>query len=384
MMKLLIGGDIVPTESNRNFFCHPEQGELVDEGVRELLGQADYRVFNLEVPLTGSNKKIAKFGPNLSAEKECVRGLQKIGVDFVTLANNHILDFGEEGLYDTIDVLRNAGIAFAGAGDSINAASAPFFIDLGDCRIGIYCCAEHEFSVAGESTPGANPFDPLESPDHIAAMKRECDYLLVLYHGGKEFYRYPSPGLKKICEKCVEKGADLVICQHSHCIGSMQKYRNGTIVYGQGNFLFDRVSDEFWDTGLLIGVEIEQGQVNIQYYPVFKKDGLVKLAKDQERKAVLEDFYKRSEEIKDTQKLEKLYTAFAESRQSVYYKAFLGKKARSLELRIRKRLLGERVLKNRFSDVDRLRLVNFLECEAHRELMIRFLKNGDKSDKRKD
>lgn len=378
-MKLLIGGDIAPTESNRRIFCHPEQGELVDEGIQNLLEQADYRVFNLEVPLTNSNKKIAKFGPNLSAEKECVRGLQKIGVDFVTLANNHILDFGEEGLYDTMDVLRNAGIAFAGAGDSLCAAATPFFIDLGDCRIGIYCCAEHEFSVAGENTPGANPFDPLESLDHIAVMKRECDYLLVLYHGGKEFYRYPSPGLKKTCEKCVEKGADLVICQHSHCIGSTQKYKNGTIVYGQGNFLFDKKSDEFWNTGLLIGVEIEKNQFNIHYYPILKETGRVRLAKDEERKAVLTDFYKRSEEIEDTQNLENLYAAFAESRQSVYYKAFIGKQSRHFGFRILKRLFGERILKNCFSDIDRLRLLNFLECEAHRELMIRFLKNGEKS-----
>lgn len=364
-MKLLIGGDIVPTESNRQIFCHPEQGGLVDEGVRNLLEQADYRVFNLEVPLTNSRQRIAKFGPVLSADKECVRGLQKIGIDFLTLANNHIMDCGEEGLHDTMDVLRNAGIAFAGAGTNLCAAAKPFFVDSKDCRVGIYCCAEHEFSVAGENSPGANPFDPLESLDHIASIKRECDYLILLYHGGKECYRYPSPGLKRICEKCVEKGADLVICQHSHCIGAFQEYKGATIIYGQGNFLFDRKNDEFWDNGLLIGVEIEKGKRVVCHYPIVKEAGCVRLAGEQERKQLLEDFQNRSQEIESEENIERIYSAYAQKRQNTYLQAFLGKSAKRIGFRIWKRLWGVRVLQKRFSYEDRLRLLNFVECEVH-------------------
>lgn len=61
----------------------------------------------------------------------------------------------------------------------------------------------------------------------------------MLYHGGKEYYRYSSPNLQKTCRKMTEKGADLVLCQHSHCIGSYEEYNDSTILYGQGNFIFN-------------------------------------------------------------------------------------------------------------------------------------------------
>src|SRR5699024_1436352 len=104
--------------------------------------------------------------------------------------------------------------------------------------------------------PGANPFDPLESFDHIQELKSKCDYVIVLYHGGKERYRYPSPYLQKVCRKFAQKGADLIVCQHSHCIGAYEEFEGSTIIYGQGNFIFNTLNNEFWNTSLLIKVEI--------------------------------------------------------------------------------------------------------------------------------
>src|SRR5690606_29065463 len=118
-------------------------------------------------------------------------------------------------------------------------------------KIGFYVCAEHEFSIASVDSPGANPFDPLESLDHIADLKNECDYVVVLYHGGKEHYRYPSPYLQKVCRKMADKGANLVICQHSHCIGCFEVYKDSTLVYGQGNFIFNKHDNEYWKTSIL-------------------------------------------------------------------------------------------------------------------------------------
>ena len=96
-------------------------------------------------------------------------------------------------------------------------------IEKDGLKVGIYVCAEHEFSIATEKLPGANPFDPLWSLDHIQKLKQQCDYVVVLYHGGKEEYRYPSPELQKVCRRISEKGADLVLCQHSNCVGCQEE-----------------------------------------------------------------------------------------------------------------------------------------------------------------
>ncbi len=267
-MKFLIGADIVPTKTNQAIFESGQIEEIVDVGLLEILNDADYRIFNLECPLTDKHSPIEKCGPNLIASTASVNGIKVLGVDFVTIANNHIMDQGDQGLYSTIKVLQEANIAFAGVGDNLKEVWKPFIVTLGDKRVGIYCCAEHEFSIAEKDKPGANPFDPLHSPDHISELRGKCDYLICLYHGGKEHYRYPAPYLQKVCRKIVEKGADLVVCQHSHCVGCKEEYCGGTIVYGQGNFLFDNSDSDFWQTSLLISVELDTKKIS--YYPLQK------------------------------------------------------------------------------------------------------------------
>src|SRR5699024_6140690 len=195
--------------------------------------------------------------------------------------------------------LSKAGVQYAGAGSNLQEASKPYIIDNGITKIGIYCCAEHEFSIATEKKAGANPFDPLESFDHIVSLKELCDFIIVLYHGGKEHYRYPAPYLQKICRKFVEKGADLVVCQHSHCIGCEEKWEKGTIVYGQGNFLFDSLDNDFWRTSLLLSIEIgEQGLSHIEYIPIVKNGNCVMKATSAQKKEILDTFTERNSLLK--------------------------------------------------------------------------------------
>ena len=253
-MKILIGADFVPTKSNFSQFESGDVKELFGSKLCDKIKSSDYRIFNLEIPLTDEEHPIPKCGPNLIAPTECVAGYKAAGVDLLTLANNHILDQDQQGLESTIQVLNRAGIDYTGVGSTPDEAAKPYIFTCNGKNIGVYACAEHEFSIVTEHSAGANPIDLLESPDHVAKLKEQCDYVIVLYHGGKEHYRYPSPNLQKVCRKLVEKGADLVVCQHSHCIGCEEKYQGGTIVYGQGNFLFDDDDSEFWKTSLLISI----------------------------------------------------------------------------------------------------------------------------------
>lgn len=383
MLKLIIGADIVPTTSNQKIFEKAKMEEVVDSGIRMILSQADYRIFNLEVPLTDKETPIEKCGPNLIASVKSVAGLKQLGIDFLTLANNHILDQGEQGMWDTVEQLDKAGIAYAGIGRNISEAVKPYIVELDGKKVGIYCCAEHEFSIASEELAGANPFEPMESFDHIADLKKKCDYVICLYHGGKEHYRYPSPNLQKICRKIVEKGADLVVCQHSHCIGASEEWcRNtkhtGRIVYGQGNFLFDHSESEYWQTSLLIEVDIEkkEGEIEstIHYYALQKDREKVRLAEDADAEKILTDFSRRSMEIKSKELMEKRYREFASSMLPMYLGAFMGKTPKKLLYRVLNKITGYRYgkwrMKGKYRKGDKLAIRNFIECEAHRELLL--------------
>ena len=386
-MNIIIGADFVPTKSNEEQFKTGKAKVLFGRELQTILREADFRVFNLECPLTDVSGPIPKKGKHLSAPEDCVEGYRAAGTDLLTLSNNHILDHGAEGLAHTMQVLDNAGIAYIGAGEMSEIAAKPYTVQIDGKTIGIYACAEHEFSIVGtgESTPsgerpGANPFDPLESPDHVADLADACDYVIVLYHGGKEYYRYPTPELRKTCRKLVEKGADLVVCQHSHCVGSKeawtQKHKTktgkGTIVYGQGNFLFDGSEKEEWQTGLLVRVK---NDFNVDYIPLVKTGSAVRLADGDDALKILRGFEARSYDIRQPGFVEMRYSKFAKENYKTYEKVIAGRE--SLLFRIINRLTGYRlrkiINKRRYGKTELLALKNFIECEAHRELFLRGL-----------
>ena len=375
-MQLLIAGDLVPTKSNIDLFNEAKVNTLLGDELLTLWNQADMRIFNLEAPLAVTENPIDKNGRNLFAPINAVNGIKALNPSVLTLANNHILDQGEQGLKTTKDILKKNNIPFVGIGENLSEARKPHIIQKDGLKIGIYACAEHEFSIATEKTSGANSFDPLESLDHIQSLNNECDYVIVLYHGGKELYRYPSPKLQKVCRKLTQKGADLVICQHSHCIGCYEKYEKSTIVYGQGNFLFDNlISNEYWDTSLIIKVSISN-EMNVDYIPVVKKGNCVSLADNKEMEDILNSFLHRSQELLHEGFIEQNYQEFAKANIQEYLRKFSG--LGRLFFSIDNRLFNGQLLKKIYNKKKLLAIRDYIECEAHRELVVTGLKIEEK------
>lgn len=373
MPKLIIGADIVPTTSNQHIFENAQMEQIVDGSLLDILRNADYRIFNLEVPLTDTKEPIKKCGPNLIASTKSVAGLKQLGIDFLTLANNHILDQGEQGLWSTTEQLDRVGITYAGVGRTSSEAAKPHIVELNGKKIGIYCCAEHEFSIVSNKKSGANPFDPLESLDHIEKLKDRCDYVICLYHGGKEHYRYPSPNLQKICRKIVEKGADLVICQHTHCIGCEEKWRDGTIIYGQGNFLFDRYDNEYWKNSILVQIDLNDN--TIKYIPIQKNGIAVEKASEKTAKVILGDLLTRSEQILQENFIERQYAEYSLKMLPGYL--YHGDSLyRLIIFRVLNKLSGHRlsnIVMHKKIERSGLALINQYECEPHRELILKAL-----------
>jgi hypothetical protein len=372
-MKIIIGADFVPTK-NEEYFINADWNYLIGEDLKNILEDSDYRIFNLEIPLCTNRTPILKNGPSLSASVDTVALFKELKIDLFTLGNNHIMDQGEGGLESTMKTLGKAKISFVGAGKNLNEASKPYIIDCVGVKVGIYACVEHEFSYADYNKAGANPYNPLVSYEDINNLKKNCDYAVVLYHGGKEHYRYPSPKLQKVCRKFIDNGADLVVCQHSHCIGCEEKYNHGTIVYGQGNFLFDRSNVDEWKTSLLIVVD----NGDISYIPLKKHDDKVRLASKVDSEQILQEFIKRSMEIKDPEKININYNRFASN--LIYdYLWIMSGASKSIILRFINRISGykfyKKYLDKKYNKTSILSILNYFECESHRELIINGLKN---------
>ena len=342
-MKLLIGGDVVPTASNEQYFIDGDAKTLFGKTCA-LAKAADRVIINLECALTDSENKIIKFGPNIKATPATVNALKNFGVTDAMLSNNHTFDFGIEGLLDTMKALKSAGINYAGIGENDLDSRKPYIIEKDGEKVGIINVCEHEYSYALPDRIGTNPFDPFLTMKDIRDLKKRVDYLIVIYHGGKEHCRYPSPRLVNLCREAVDCGADLVLTQHSHCIGCYENYNGGHIVHGQGNFCFyyDSVSKD-WFTGLLVGIDTKN-KGKIDFYPFTIDKMGVELAEGKDYDDIMAGFKARSEELKNG-KWKDGWHEFCESVKAQYFEAFCNASEEAHEM---------------FS--------HYLDCEAHTDV----------------
>lgn len=371
---ILIGADFVPTKSNLPCFINSEKEKLVGSELLELLDKASYRIFNLETPLSDYENPIKKNGPSLIAPVSSINGYKSLGVDAFCLANNHIRDQGDQGVVDTLNALDNNGICHVGAGANLKDAEKPLKFDFEGKRVGVYACAEHEFSIASENGYGANPFDLFGLIKSIRELKDECDYVIVLYHGGLEHYRYPSPNLQRNCRAMIDSGVDLVLCQHSHCVGCLEEYKNGSIIYGQGNFLFDYCDDEHWKEGLLVKVDSE---FRVSFVPISKTANTVRKSFSEEGRRILGGFLGRSEDIKEKGKIEALFMERAEESLCDYLLSSSSIFSKYL-LRASRKLFGsffyKKIVGLAYPKGSRYAIENIIDCESHRELFLAGLK----------
>lgn len=370
-MSLLIGADIMPEGYAVECLVDEKIDRVIGKGLIQLLEANEHNLFNLEIPLTDATSPIKKIGKNKKAAALCAKGLHKMNVNLINLANNHCMDQDAQGLLSTMKALDNENIAYIGAGDNLKHASQPLYIYIAGKKYGIYSCAEHEFSIACDNYPGANPYDPLTSFDQIEKMKIECDYVIVLYHGGKEYYPYPSPQLQKVCHRFIDKGANIVICQHNHCIACEERYLDGTIVYGQGDFLSEY---NFVHKNSSILIQINNDD-SVLYIPIENNGTFIEIATNDKSKEIMDAFYSRSKEIGDPNFIEKRYRDFAQEHLDEYLVYFMGIK-NQMAFKILNKLTKKKlchILVHKYKKRYQLGLRNYIECEAHRELILKGL-----------
>ena len=161
-MKILIAGDYVP---------RGRLAPLVKEGnfeaifgeIKEFLCSVNYSIVNFECPvIKGGEKPILKQGPNLQCADNGVEAIKWAGFDCVTLANNHFLDYGKEGVENTLKACEKYGIDTVGGGMNLLDASKILYKEIEGKTLAIINCCEHEFSIATENTAGSNPLNPIQ------------------------------------------------------------------------------------------------------------------------------------------------------------------------------------------------------------------------------
>jgi poly-gamma-glutamate synthesis protein (capsule biosynthesis protein) len=210
--------------------------------VATYLRQAHLAVANLESALTPAGRSGIPGKCTLRGSLEWAQVLRDAGIGLVTLANNHVMDFGAEGLFATLEALRQAGVRHVGAGRNRNEACAPVYVELAQRRVaflGRSAVIVRAPTYAAEDVPGVAFLDAEETVNAIRACRSGADLVILMVHWGIEEYSYPSLAQRALARQFVDAGADLILGHHPHVLQGVEAIGAGIAAYSLGNFVFD-------------------------------------------------------------------------------------------------------------------------------------------------
>lgn len=370
-MRITIAGDYCPINRVSNYIENGDFSYVLGQ-VKPIFSNSSYSIANFECPIDKDGKPIVKQGPCLRCNEKNVEAFKWVGIDCVTLANNHFKDYGDEGCINTLNSLRLGGIDYVGGGISLIEAQSVLYKVIEGVKVAIVNFCENEFSVAKNNNSGAAPLDLIDNFKQIKEARSNAEKVIVIVHGGHEYYQLPSPRMKKTYRWLIDLGADVVINHHQHCFSGYELYNGKPIFYGLGNFCFDgnRSGKNIWYEGFLLSLDFNNEQITYSIIPYTQciETPRIELM-DGERK---EAFFKRMEELNsiiiDDIELERCF-------QNWCYKQYSNIECSLTPYsnRIMCALWRRKLLPSFLSTKKIVSLYNKVLCEAHRDVLINYL-----------
>lgn len=260
--------------------------ELLDE-----MNKADILMLNNEFAYSTRGAEIKEKSYTFRAHPKRVNILKEMGVDIVSLANNHALDFGEDALLDTFTTLDDANIDYVGAGINMDRAKAPIYYTIGDTTIAFLAASHVIYAMdwyATDTRPGMiGTYDPTLFVESIEEAKENSDFVVVYVHWGKERTHEPVSYQKNLARIYIDAGADAVIGCHPHVMQGIEFYKGKTIAYSLGNYWFNAAKRE---SGLLKIFINPDGSTDTQLLPAMNDNTYTYLITEDEARKTYYDF----------------------------------------------------------------------------------------------
>lgn len=219
-------------------------GKCIDQKIVDHLKSSDIFLINHEFSSGSRGKPLYNKSWTFQAPESSLSILKDMGADIVSLANNHVFDYGEDAFYDTLDNLKKAGIPYIGAGRNIEEAKKGCYFVINGCKVGIVAASRAEkvrfTPVSTVDTPGVmGTYDNADFLNVIKDARAQCDLLFVYVHWGTENSTALEQAQIKGAREYIDAGADVIVGAHTHCLQGMEFYKNKPIIYSVGNFWFN-------------------------------------------------------------------------------------------------------------------------------------------------
>lgn len=227
--------------------------------LRDYIKSSDIAFANLETPII-AGREVVNFEMSFRSDPGIEKAIKDSGFSIVSLANNHSGNAGISGLNDTFTSLKNAGIMYAGAGENINKANEPVYIESNGTKIAIVAYTDSTFTPweyeARKYSPGVAFMKKEKMIESVKIAKSKSDFVIVSMHAGDEYKNNPNKLQINFAHAAIDAGADLVIGHHPHVVQTLEKYKGKYIFYSLGNFIFDQMFSDATREGLVIKVNL--------------------------------------------------------------------------------------------------------------------------------
>lgn len=282
-----------------------QNGGDIGNGIEpELIGEmqsADIMMLNNEFAYSDRGAPTPEKQFTFRARPNSVSYLTELGVDIVSLANNHAYDYGEQALLDSMQILREEGIPYVGAGVNIEEASAPVYFIINDMKIAFISATQIErldnpdTKGATETSPGVfRCFNGERLLQTVEAAKEESDFVIVYVHWGTENQEETDWAQNKQAPELVQAGADLIIGDHPHILQKIDIIDGVPVIYSLGNFWFN---SKQLDTGMVKVTISSEGLQSFQFIPCIQNNCKTSLLEGEEKARVLGEMRRMSQTV---------------------------------------------------------------------------------------
>ncbi|AOT68476.1 CapA family protein [Geosporobacter ferrireducens] len=269
--------------------------------VKPYFEKSDLVLLNLETSVGVKGAASPDKSYTFQSKPETLTGLVNAGVDGVSIANNHILDFGQEGFIETLENLEKSKIKYAGGGRNIQKALTPAIWEVNGQKIGFLAFSRVIYDMSWYATdkrPGiVSAYDHYvnQIKDTVSQTKQHVDYLIVSVHWGKELDQFPQGYQEKLGKVIIDSGGDVVMGHHPHVLQGIEFYKNKPILYSLGNFVFNS-KGQLSNRSMIFNIEVsKQGMINSWIVPISIVNGQPKAAEEKEAKAIIDNLNRISE-----------------------------------------------------------------------------------------
>lgn len=262
------------------------------------VGPYDVFMVNLEHPVTQATTKVPKEF-NFKMHPKYLRTLQLGGINIINAANNHVADYGLQGIYDTMRYLDSAGIRYVGIGKNLAEARKPVIFEKNGKKIGFL--GYHgggKFAAMGHQAGIAPRYGQYIAED-VARLRPEVDYVIVNFHWGTELEENPSNGQIQLAHQVIDAGADLIVGHHPHILQGIERYKGKVIAYSLGNFIFGGNFRSSYSTAVL-KVALSTTGADVGLLPIQVSDWQPHLPSERVKAEVFDVIRKRSEFFSET------------------------------------------------------------------------------------